>query len=199
MRFRSFAVAGAALVLVAAVCFGQSAAKKMSTRPPAKSGAMASMSLGPPPEMSKVSWLTGHWTCSGRAFASPMMGPAHPTEATVAAGSELGGRWMVSHYREKKTAQNAMPVEADEYWTYDTAEKKWDRIALDNFGGWSSGDATDWRNNALTWTSTGMMMGKKFQERATFTKKSDREVFYRGEIQGADGKWTPAWETTCRK
>jgi hypothetical protein len=117
----------------------------------------------------------------------------------VSVGTELGGRWVVSHYREKKTAQNAMPIDAAEYWTYDGSQKKWDRIALDNFGGWSSGTAADWQNNALTWTSDGMMGEKKFSERATFTKKSDREVFYRGEIQGPDGKWAPAWETTCRK
>jgi hypothetical protein len=198
MRLRSFAFGAGALVVVATLCFAQGAAKK-SPRPPAKPAAMAPMPMGPPPEMSKVSWLTGNWTCSGKTFASPEMGPAHPTEATVSAGSELGGRWMISHYREKKTAQNTMPVEADEYWTYDGAEKKWDRVAIDNFGGWSSGDAKDWQNNAITWMNEGMMAGKKFKERATFTKKSDREVFYKGDIQGKDGKWMPAWETTCHK
>jgi hypothetical protein len=199
MRLRSFAVAGGALVVVASMAFAQTAAKKMPPRPVAKSAAMAPMSMGPPPEMSKLSWLSGNWTCSGKSFASPMMGPAHPTEATVSAGPELGGRWMVSHYHEKKTAQNTMPVEADEYWTYDGAEKKWDRLAIDNFGGWSAGDASDWQGNSITWMSEGMMGGKKFKERATFTKKSDREAVYKGEMQGADGKWAPAWESTCHK
>jgi len=198
MRLRSLALGAGALLVVTALCFAQSAAKK-STHVPGKPAGMAPMSMGPPPEMSKVSWLNGNWTCSGKTFASPTMGPAHPTEATVSVGSELGGRWAVSHYREKKTAQNAMPTEADEYWTYDAAEKKWDRIAIDNFGGWSSGDAIDWQGNTITWMSNGMTMGKKFQERAAFTKKSDREVFYKGDIQGSDGKWMPAWETTCRK
>lgn len=199
MRLRSFVFTGGALLMVASVAFAQPAAKKMPPGQAKKAAAMAPMPMGPPPEMSKVSWLNGNWTCTGKTFASPMMGPAHPTEATVSAGTELGGRWAVSHYREKKTAQNAMPTEADEYWTYDSAEKKWDRLALDNFGGWSSGDATDWQGNTITWMSSGMTMGKKFQERAAFTKKSDREVFYKGDIQGADGKWMPAWETTCRK
>jgi len=199
MRLRSFVMAGGILLMVATLCLGQAAQKKMPPRPHAKSAAMAPMSMGPPPEMAKVSWLSGNWTCSGKTYASPTMGPAHPTEATVSAGPELGGHWVVSRYREKKTPQNAMPTEADEYWTYDAAEKKWDRLAIDNFGGWSSGDANDWQGNSITWMNEGMMAGKKFKERATFTKKSDREVTYKGEMQGPDGKWAPAWETTCHK
>ena len=198
MRLRTFSVAGGALVMVAALCFGQGAEKKMAKPASAKSGAMAPMSMGPPPEMSKLSWMSGNWTCSGRTLPSPM-GPAHPTEGTVSIKADLGGRWMVAHYREKKTTQNTMPFDGDEYWGYDSAEKKWDRIAIDNMGGWSAGDANDWQGNTITWMSEGMMGGKKAKFRDTFTKKSDREVFYKGEMQGADGKWVQGWETTCHK
>jgi uncharacterized protein DUF1579 len=156
------------------------------------------LTMKPPPEMSKLAWMSGTWTCSGKTLASPM-GPAHPTEATVSVRPELAGRWMVSHYREKPTAQNTMPIEGDEYWGYDSAEKKWDRIAIDNMGGWAAGDANDWQGNTITWLSEGMVMGSKAKFRDTFTKRSDREVFYKGEMQDAAGKWAEAWETTCRK
>jgi hypothetical protein len=180
----------AGLLLAASLAFGQTSAKKKSMPP---------MSMAPPAEMSQLAWLSGNWTCTGKSFASPMMGPEHPTEATVSAAPDLGGRWLVSHYREKKSAQNTMPVLGDEYWTYDASGKKWDRIAIDNMGGWSRGSASAWQNGAITWMSDGMMMNEEFHERATFTKKSDREVFYKGDIQGKDGKWAPAWETTCKK
>jgi hypothetical protein len=156
------------------------------------------LTVKPPPEMSKLAWMSGNWTCSGKTLASPL-GPAHPTEATVSVRPELAGRWMVSHYREKQTAQNTMPIEGDEYWGYDSAEKKWDRIAIDNMGGWAAGDANDWQGKTITWLSEGMVMGAKAKFRDTFTKKSDREVFYKGEMQDAAGKWAEAWETTCRK
>jgi hypothetical protein len=160
---------------------------------------MPPMSMAPPAEMSQINSLAGNWTCSGKSFASEMMGPEHPTEATVSAVSELGGRWLVSHYREKKTAQNTMPIESDEYWTYDSSGKKWERIVVDSMGGSSKGSASAWQNGSITWMNDGTMMGEKFRERATFTKKSDREILYKGDIQGKGGKWLPAWETTCKK
>ena len=187
MRLRSMGLAATVLLGLTSLSLAQPARK---AKPMAGKPTMAPMTMNTPPEMSKVAWLAGSWTCSGKTLPSPM-GPAHPTEATVSAKTDLGGRWMVSQYREKKTTQNAMPIEADEYWGYDTAEKKWDRIAIDNMGGWSSGDANDWSGNTITWTSEGMMMGSKTKFRDTFTKKSDREVFYKGEVQG--------WETTCHK
>ena len=196
MRLRRTVFIAAALGALASLGLAQSAAK--GAKPMSGKATMSPAMMKPAPEMAKIAWMSGNWTCSGRTLPSPM-GPAHPTEATVSAKTELGGQWMVSHYREKKTMQNTMPIEADEYWGYDSTEKKWDRIAIDNMGGFASGDANDWSGNAITWMSDGMTMGSKTKFRDTFTKKSDREIFYKGEIQGSDGKWVQGWETTCKK
>ena len=74
----------------------------------------AGMSMKPAPEMDKVKWMVGTWQCTGKTMASPM-GPEHPTEATATVEMTLDGFWMLSHYREKKTAQNPMPISGDEY------------------------------------------------------------------------------------
>jgi hypothetical protein len=39
----------------------------------------------------------------------------------------------------------------------------------------------------------------KAKYRDTFTKKSAREIVYKGQGQGSDGKWIDLWETTCKK
>jgi len=196
MRMRSIALIGGALLAASSLAVGQ-AAHKMDKPMTAKPAASAEM-MKPPPEMSKISSLTGNWHCTGRTLASPM-GPEHPTEGTVSVHSELAGRWMVSHYKEKKTAQNPMPLEADEYWGYDSAEKKWDRIAIDSWGGWSAGDAKEWEGSSITWMSEGMMNGAKAKFRDTFTRKGEREAVYKGQMQAPDGKWVDAWEATCKK
>lgn len=198
MRIRPLSI-GAALLVLASTGFGQTSSKTTTTTKKTSAAPAPMMSMAPPAEMWQINSLAGNWTCTGKTFASPMMGPEHATEATVSATSELGGRWLVSHYREKKTAANAMPVDGDEYWTYDAGGKKWQRVAIDNMGGVSQGSATGWQTGTITWMNEGAMGGQKFRERDTFTKKSDREVFYKGDIQGKNGKWMPAWETTCRK
>lgn len=196
MRMRSTTLIGGALLAASSLCLGQAVhemKKPVAGKPMASTEMMKTA-----PEMSKLSGLIGNWQCAGKTFASPM-GPEHATEGTVSVHNELGGRWQVSHYKEKKTAQNTMPLEADEYWGYDSAEKKWDRIAIDGWGGWSNGEAKDWEGNSITWMSEGVMMGAKGKYRDTFTKKNDREVLYKGQVQGSDGKWADAWETTCKK
>lgn len=152
----------------------------------------------PSPEMDKVKWLVGNWQCSGKTMASSM-GPEHPTEATVAAEMALDGAWLLAHYREKKTAQNAMPISGDEYWTYDGVEKMWDRVAVDNMGGFATGTAKGWEKGVIVWSSEGMMGGQKAKFRDTFTRKSPKEAGYVGEIGSADGKWAKVWDITCKK
>jgi hypothetical protein len=176
-------------------------AKKPGEKPaPAAMSApgAAGMTMKPAPEMEKVKWMVGTWQCTGKAMASPM-GPEHPVEATVTSEMTLDGFWNLSHYREKKTAQNPMPISGDEYWSYDTAEKMWDRVSVDNMGGWSTATAKGWDKGKIVWMGEGMMGGQKMKNRDTFTEKSPREIDYVGEIGTPDGKWAAAWQATCKK
>jgi hypothetical protein len=178
------------------------ASAQTGAKPPGKTAAppagAAGISMKAPPEMDKVRWMVGNWQCSGKTMASPM-GPEHPTEATVAVEMALDDHWILSHYREKKTAQNPMPISGDEAWAYDPAEKMWDRLAIDNMGGWATGTAKGWEKGKLVWMSDGMMGGQKTKFRDTFVEKNPREINYVGEMGTPDGKWSVLWETTCKK
>ena len=187
-----------------AVCFAlflvnASASPAQTGKPGEKPPGMAAPgSVKPAAEMDKIKWMAGTWQCTGKTMASPM-GPEHPTEATVSGDLTLDGFWMLHHYREKKTAQNPMPISGDEYWGYDAVEKLWDRVAVDNMGGFASGSSMGWEKGKIVWMSDGMMAGQKAKFRDTFTEKSPREINYVGEIATPDGKWVIAWDTTCKK
>jgi len=171
---------------------------KAAEKAPAPSAMGTGMPMKPAPEMDKLKWMTGTWQCTGKMMASPM-GPEHPSEAEVKADMTLDGMWMLAHYREKKTPQNPMPIQSEDYWTYDAAEKMYDRVTVDNMGGFATGTSKGWEKGKLVWTSEGMMGGKKMKMRETFVEKSPRELTFTGEMGAPDGKWAPAWEGTCKK
>jgi hypothetical protein len=188
MRTSGFAAVAAVVVLGSASVLSAQTAEK----------GKAPMPMQPGPEMAKLKEMVGTWKCRGKQLASPM-GPEHPTEATVKVEEALNGMWIVGHYSEKKTAQNPMPMSGDDYWTYDAAEKMFDRVAMDSMGGFSTGNSKGWENRTLVWTMEGMMGGQKTKFRETFVQKSPRELELSGEFSAPDGKWTKAYEATCTK
>jgi hypothetical protein len=197
MKLRRIVPIGLVLVAVSALGLAQAGGKAAKPAPKPAAKPMA-MNMQAPAEMSTFAPLAGNYHCSGKAFASDM-GPAHPTEATVSVKMDLGGRWLVSNYRESKTATNPMPVDSDEYWGYDGATKTYVKVVVDGMGGWATGTAKAWQGSDLHWETSGSMMGKPWKSREILTKKSDHEVVYKGSMQTADGKWADLWETTCKK
>jgi hypothetical protein len=203
MRISGSRVLAAALVLgISTVSFAQTKSEK--SKAPEKPAAPASAPSMPPgfmqpaPELAKIKWMAGTWQCTGKAMASPM-GPEHPTEAEVKSEEVLGGVWILFHYREKKTAQNPMPILGEEYWTYDASGKTWNRVVLDNTGSWGSATSNGWEKGKLVWSGEGVMGGQKRKFRDTFTEKSPQEIDYVGEMAGADNKLRKLWEVNCKK
>ena len=177
------------------------AAKKPAEKPkpPAVSEAHVAPAVPKPSgELGKLNWMKGTWQCTGKTMASSM-GPEHPTEAHVEVDLGLAGSWLVSRYREKRTAQNTAPIGGDEYWTYDAAAKTWQRLVMDTTGGWAVGTSPGWDRGKIVWTSEGAMGGQKMKLRDTFTQKSAREIAYVGEIGSSDGKFSTIWNVTCKK
>lgn len=198
MRISVSRVLAAALVLgISSVSFAQTKAEKSKAPEKPAAPSMASV-MQPSPELGAIQWMTGTWKCSGKATASPM-GPEHPTEAEVKADTTLGGKWMVAHYREKKTAQNPNPIAGDEYWGYDPAGKMWTRVVLDNTGSFGTCTSKGWESGKLVWACDGMAMGQKMKTHETFVQKSPSELGYSGEMAGADGKFAPFGDLNCKK
>ena len=193
-----------------AVCFGtllatSSASAQGAKKPTEKAAPVAapaagapSMSIKPPAEMDKIKWMVGTWQCTGKTLATAL-GPEHPSEAEVTSEMMLDGMWIAHHYREKKTAQNPMPISSDEVWTYVAAAKTWTRLVIDNTGGWASGSGKGWEKGKMVWTSDGMLAGQKTKFRDTFTEKGPREIHYVGEIGSAEGKLSTLWDINCKK
>lgn len=152
----------------------------------------------PPKEMAQLSYFHGSWTCSGKAFATPM-GPEHATEAKLGIAHVLDGYWVVFHYDEEKTAANAMPYHAAGFIGYDPGEKAFLERCQDSFGGWCNTTSKGWMGDVLTFEGPGTMDGKKMTVRDIFTKKGPSEVMHAGEMQGPDGTWTRTDEETCTK
>ncbi|PYQ63554.1 MAG: hypothetical protein DMF53_09850 [Acidobacteria bacterium] len=74
--------------------------------------ALSQAPAGPPtpsPELAKLAFFAGDWTCKGKAEASPF-GPAHATLGKVSIHKEIGGFWYMGRYEEKKTAENPQPI-----------------------------------------------------------------------------------------
>jgi hypothetical protein len=182
----------------ASMSLAQTGSKAPGAKPVPGSAAMAPGMPKPAAEMDRVKWMVGTWQCTGKTMTS-WMGPEHAIEAEVKSGMILDGMWIVHHYREKKTAQNTMPISTDEVWTYDSAESMWDRLAIDNTGGWATGTAKGWEKGKIVWTSEGMMGGQKMKFRDTFMEKNPREITYMGEIGTRDGKWSTVWDISCKK
>ena len=90
-----------------------------------------------------------------------------------------------------------MDFKAQDFWGYDTANKKWVRMWVDNMGGWSNFTGA-LEGNKLTWTGEGMMMGKKTPIRHTIEMISDKEMHDKFEIQ-MNAKWLSLGEGVCKK
>ena len=175
------------------------AAKKQAEKPAAAGSTMsAAAMMKPPAEMGKIQWMLGTWQCTGKTMASPMW-PEHPSQAEVKATLTLNGMWMLAHYREKKTSQSPNPIQADEYWGYDPAEKTWERVVVDNTGSFATCTSKGWESGKLVWACDGMAMGQKMKTNETFTQKGPAELGYFGEMTGPDGKFAPYGELSCKK
>jgi hypothetical protein len=151
----------------------------------------------PSPELAKVAYFVGSWTCTGQAEASPF-GPAHPTEATVHIRKDLGGFWQTGRYEEKKTAQNPQPMIFEMVWGYDAASKAFFVDGYDAFGNRSHEKSSGWKDNVLVFEGDTMGDGPAIPSRDTFTKKSDAVLEHFAEMQ-MDGKWLRLDHETCKR
>ena len=167
--------------------------------------------MGPPkpaPEMAQLGYFAGTWHCSGKTFATPM-GPEHATEGTANGQMALGGFRLVIHYDEVKTAANpatggviaTAPLggKTDVDRAVEAAQKAFDSHCFDSFGGACSQTTSGWKGDELVFEGSAMMGGQKMGARDTFTKVSATELKHKGEMQGADGKWSATDEETCHK
>jgi hypothetical protein len=150
------------------------------------------------PELASLDFFVGTWTCTGKAFANPM-GPEHATTATVHAARSVGNAWLHINYDENKTKANATPFHVGVYMGYDAAAKKFVQGCVDSFGGYCTQSSSGWDGDKLVFEGTAKGSGADMGVRDTFVKKGANELTHAGEMQGADKKWAPTDEESCKR
>ena len=164
----------------------------------AKDAAAPAAAPAAPPELAQLAIFHGTWSCTGKAFASPM-GPEHATEATVHGTNAVGDRWVHVAYEEKKTAANPMPFHAGIYMGFDSGKKKFVEGCFDGMGGYCTQTSSGWDGDTMVFEGTASGGEKSSGARDTFVKKGANELTHTGSMQGDDKQWVKTDEETCHK
>lgn len=150
----------------------------------------------PSPEMAKLDFFKGNWTCEGSTKESPM-GPAGKITSTAQIKEDLGGFWQSGMI--KGTMANMPPMEGMFHSTYDPTAKQFLMLWIDSMGGWARSTSSGWQGEKMVYEGEANMPGQKpTTSRDTFTKGPAGAMTHAWEAQ-IDGKWIPIGEETCRK
>jgi hypothetical protein len=166
---------------------------------PAAAPAAAAAPPTPAPELTAFAKnFEGNWKCESKIPAGAM-GPGSPEssgKSTVSIKKDLNGFWYKGLYEVKKS--KTMPgMKAQFSMGYDPGSKQVLLTGTDNMGsGWFAGGPI--QGDSVTTVGDMFMMGTKSKVRESMSKKSDKEVFHKIEIDMGKGFQTIG-EDTCKK
>ena len=170
---------------------------------PAAPAAPAVAATPPPPppkpaaELDQLKMFEGTWRCDGKQPAGPM-GPEQVYKSSFKGKKDVDSFWLAFEYSQKKSKVHNMPITAKGFLGYDPAAKKYVTMGVDNMGGSISESSPGWEGDKLVFSGDGQMGGQKISFRETYTKKSDKEMTWSGEMKmGKD--WIPVGTDTCKK
>jgi hypothetical protein len=142
--------------------------------------------------------LEGNWKCDTK-FPAGGMGPGSPelaAKSTVSIKKDLNGYWYKGSYEVKKT-KTVPGMKGNFFLGYDPGSKQMLMSGLDSMGG-GSFETGPLVGDSFTVVGEGYMMGTKSKVRETMTKKSDKEVFHKFEVDLGKG-FQSIGEDTCKK
>lgn len=170
---------------------------------PAAPAAPAAAATPPPPapkpaaELDQLKMFEGTWRCDGKQAAGPM-GPEQVYKSSFKGKKDVDSFWYAFEYAQKKSKVHNMPITAKGFLGYDPASKKYVTMGVDNMGGSISESSPGWEGDKLVFSGDGQMGGQKISFRETYTKKSDKEMTWSGEMKmGKD--WINVGTDTCKK
>lgn len=137
--------------------------------------------------------MVGNWSCTGKMVMDPSK-PAIEFKGSNKMSLDLDKFWAKGEYSlTAKEMKGAM--KGTEYITYDAAQKKWVRIALDNTGGSEVATSSDMKS----WEGEMRMMGMTMKVK-TKVESSAKEMKVSSDMSMDGKKWiTGAFEMTCKK
>lgn len=145
-------------------------------------------------QVDQFGFLVGDWNCAGQVFAHGTS-LAHATTAHVHGEKAAGGHWILFRYDEDKTAVNPKPFHIDQYFGYDSTEKKFVSVAVD-VGGYFSETSPGWSGNSITFDE---IADNKIIGHDTFTRNSQNEISHSGADKNKEGKWIKTDEESCHR
>ena len=153
----------------------------------------------PAPELTAFAKnFEGSWKCESK-FPAGAMGPGSPEssgKSTVSIKKDLNGFWYKGLYEIKKS-KTTPGMKAQFSMGYDPGSKQVLLTGTDNMGsGWFAGGPI--QGDSVTTVGDMFMMGMKSKVRESMSKKSDKEVFHKIEIDMGKGFQTIG-EDTCKK
>jgi len=172
------------------------AAPAAAAAPPAAGAMMTPPKPAPEWEAFAKGW-DGTWKCETTVPAGSM-GPGSPeqkAQVTAKVKKDFGGFWLVGNYDMKKTKTS--PAMKGTFTLGSPDGKLLISTNMDSMGGsaWSTGPLGA---DGATTLGEGVMMGNKVKIRETTTKKSEKEVYHKAEVDMGKGFMT-MFEDNCKK
>ena len=149
----------------------------------------------PSPEMAKLDFFEGTWTCEGKMNDSPM-GPGGKMSSTVRVRDDLNGHFQSGSV--KGTMANMPPFEGMFHTTYDSGAKQFVMLWVDNMGAWAKSNSSGWQGDKMAFEGEQHMGGQTMKGRDTFMRSGSDTMKHIFEAQ-MDGKWMTMGEETCKK
>ena len=191
------APAPAAAAKPAAAPAPAAAAKPVAPAAPAVAATPPPPAPKPAAELDQLKMFEGTWRCDGKQPAGPM-GPEQVYKSSFKGKKDVDSFWLAFEYSQKKSKVHNMPITAKGFLGYDPAAKKYVTMGVDNMGGSISESSSGWEGDKLVFSGDGQMGGQKISFRETYTKKSDKEMTWSGEMKmGKD--WIPVGTDTCKR
>jgi hypothetical protein len=152
----------------------------------------------PAPEVDALyKTLAGSWKCTGSA--SMENGASSPMEYTISFKQDLDKFWIVANMSSKKSKAMPMQYKFTSYTTYDAATKKWNRVMVDNMGGFEQDSSAGLTNGQVLWEGKAVGMGMSYTTKHTEQVVGPKEVKMSGQMS-VDGKnWMPMYDADCKK
>ena len=133
--------------------------------------------------------MAGNWTCSGKWS---MDGTAWTEfKGTNKMSTDLDKFWIKGDFT---MIAGPMKMKGVEYITYDGAQKKWFRVAVDSTGGHETNSSADGKK----WEGEMTMMGMTAKVRTTL-EMGPKELKVSSEMSPDSKKWVKGFEMTCKK
>ena len=178
------------------------AANTPAAKPAPAAAAPAAPPAPPTPAPELVAFaknFEGNWKCDSK-FPAGAMGPGSPEmngKSTVSIKKDLNGFWYKGLYEVKKS--KTLPgMKAQFSMGYDAGGKQILLTGTDSMGtGWFAGGPIQ-GGDSVTVVGDAYMMGMKSKVRESMTKKSDKEVFHKFEVDMGKG-FQSIGEDTCKK